>query len=166
MPQPSNPNYDLFNNAFSSPPTQSSSSALHQPSQNSTPQQPPKASPQSAPKADPFDILASAGQQKPAATPPGNSIFNFSSALPASASQSHNGTTAADDEFEFSSAVPEEETPRTSVIDFNHNELDITFEVSRPEATASAIHILAKLSNKGKEAITEFTFQVAVTKVG
>ena len=76
-----------------------------------------------------------------------------------------NGSASADDDFTFSSALPDEVAPTTNNLQFTQNEIGFTFEVSRRESVESTVEIMAKFSNLSALPITDFTFQVAVTKV-
>jgi hypothetical protein len=101
-------------------------------------------------------------------------MFDFSAALsskpPATtaaphSSQNTNGAPAEDD-WNFSSALPEEAQPTSQSLAVSDKEIGIIFEVSRQKPEEPVINILAKFSNKSANAISEYTFQIAVTKVG
>jgi hypothetical protein len=76
-----------------------------------------------------------------------------------------NGSTAADDDFTFSSALPDETPPSANTLQFGREEIGFTFAISRREGAESIIDVEAKFSNFSTTSITDFTFQIAVTKV-
>ena len=55
--------------------------------------------------------------------------------------------------------------PSSSSLVVSDKEVKIVFDVSRRPTSDAVIDILAKFSNKSVSVITEYTFQVAVTKV-
>lgn len=79
--------------------------------------------------------------------------------------QSTNGTTiaagAGDDEWTFSSSLPDQ--PHDLVV--TNTNVNITWTVSRPPEEQGTILIKARVSNNTPSPISDFTFQVAVTKV-
>ena len=139
----------------------------------------------SQPSTDPFAALSSAASrtasplpssqlpQKPAPSPSA-SLFDFASPKPAvpqsqpatSSQQATNGT-SADDDWDFTSALPDDgaELPVHNQLTVSNTSVKIDFRVERAEAVDSAISISASFSNNTSSLITEYTLQVAVTKV-
>ena len=161
-PPISKPNYDPFASITSSHPT----------SRSGTPK---PAYPQPQPvSSDPFAALASKPPQQPSPAPSA-SMFKFASPkLPASSNaQQSNGASssaaaaAADDDWNFASALPAESSslPTTNEIVVSQNAVTVAFKASRTEKPESPIAIMASYSNNTAQLITEYTFQVAVTKV-
>jgi ADP-ribosylation factor-binding protein GGA len=140
---PSKPNYDAF-------------AALNKPKSPYSPA--PTLSQQQAAKShpeDPFGILGTSSAPNP--------LYN-----PASQKQAETKATngyVIDDDWNFSSALPDDGLPSSSTITVSQKEIGIVFNVSRRTTDESVIEILAKFSNRSPNLITEFTFQVAVTKV-
>ncbi|KAL9133463.1 MAG: hypothetical protein Q9175_005353 [Cornicularia normoerica] len=179
-PLPAKPNYDPFKFVTSSIPSLRSSTpappTLLQTQQAAKPSQP---------STDPFAALSSAASrsaspfptsqssQKPAAPSPSASLFDFASARPAvpqgqpaaSPQQATNGA-SADDDWDFASALPEDgsELPTNSNLTVSNTSVKIDFCVERPGNTETAISISALFSNNTARHVTEYTFQVAVTK--
>ncbi|MCJ1477078.1 hypothetical protein MMC13_005749 [Lambiella insularis] len=173
QPIPMKPNYDAFASFANSRPV----------SQSTTPA-PPVVQQQRAPppsqSSDPFAALSSsssiARQGSPFTQPPHNkpstSMFDFASSTPQPASQSissvpttqnANGA-SADDDWNFSSALPEDSLPSSASLLVSSKEVEISFDVSRRKTDDTIIDILAMFTNKSSNPITEYTFQVAVTK--
>lgn len=179
-PLPAKPNYDPFKFATSSIPS----------SRSSTPAPPTLLQTQQAAKpsqssADPFAALSSAASRtasplpmsqpstKPA-PPPSASLFDFASSKPAvtqsqpapNSQQATNGA-SADDDWTFTSALPDDgsELPAHNSLTVSNTAVKVDFRVERPESTDSAISISALFSNNTPSLITEYTLQVAVTKV-
>ena len=95
------------------------------------------------------------------ATPKSNPSVN--SAL--NTNHSSNGT-VTDDDWSFSSALPEDSSlPIATTVMVLDKEVAIEFDVTRRKTDESVLEIVARFSNKSAKAITEYTFQVAVTKV-
>lgn len=175
QPIPMKPNYDVFASFAKSRPV----------SQTTTPvpqilQQPQHAPPPPQPS-DPFAALSSSSgiprQGSPFTQPPHNkpstSMFDFASSTsqPAQRTASHipvaqnsNGA-SADDDWNFSSALPEDSLPSSNSLTVSSKEVQISFDISRRKTDDTIIDILAKFTNKSANPITEYTFQVAVTKV-
>ena len=175
-PVPPKPNYDPFSSITSS----------HQPSRSSTPaptsllqaQQATK-SPQPASGTfsalNPPTLRQATPQQPGLPTPsPSASIFDFAPsrtvtpqappAATAPAQASH--ATTADDDWNFSSALPEDAAlPLSNELVVSNNSVKITFKASRNDSSDSVVSIMARFSNNTFKVITEYTFQVAVTKV-
>ena len=173
---PPKPNYDVFAAFSSARPTSQSStpapSLLQQQQQQQQQQQLQQATkPQGPSPSDPFDILSSAPQQTPAFTPnPGptpNPLYNPASALQYSNTATNRTTNGAlaEDDWNFSSALPEDSLPTSSSLIVSNKEIGIVFDVQRRAGEEAIVHVLAKFSNKSPIPITEYTFQVAVTKV-
>ena len=179
-PLPPKPNYDPF----------SSLTGSHVSSRSTTPGPTPSTQPQqlmqpSSTTSDPFAKLSSpapkqaspfpANQQpQNSASLPSASIFDFANAKPPSATQqaanstsyqTTNGTTT-DDDWNFASALPDEATlPSANDLIVSDSPVNIHFHVTRAGSGDSIVQIGAKFSNKTTHLITEYTFQVAVTKV-
>ena len=133
---------------------------------------------------DPFAALSSASRtasplpisqlpQKPAPSPSA-SLFDFASpkppvpqSQPATSSEQTTNGTSADDDWVFSSALPEDvhELPAHNELIVSNTSVKIDFRVERAEAVDSSISISASFSNNTSSLITEYTLQVAVTKV-
>ena len=80
--------------------------------------------------------------------------------------QTTNGT-SADDEWDFASALPEDssELPSQNNLIVSNTSVKIVLHVERNETNDSAIAMNASFSNNTPNLITEYTLQVAVTKV-
>ncbi|MCJ1410096.1 hypothetical protein MMC19_004181 [Ptychographa xylographoides] len=174
QPIPMKPNYDVFA-AFSNsrPVSQSTTPAppLLQQLQHTAP-------PSST--SDPFAAFSAPSNVQRQGSPfnlpqqnkaPSTSMFDFSSttnppkpaAAPVSMNQNMNGA-SADDDWAFSSALPEDGLPSSTSLIVSSKEVEIAFDVSRRKTDDTIIDILAKFTNRSANAITEYTFQVAVTK--
>ena len=182
-PLPQKPNYDPFASLTSSHPssrktTPGPASLLHS-QQTTRPQQ------QSS---DPFTALSSPAPQQPVRFPnsqgvsipapsPSASIFDFAVSKPpqpqphsnSNPQQTSNGI-PADDDWNFASALPDESAslPETNELMVADASVNIAFEVKRPSFGArrdTVITIAANFSNNTDALVTEYTFQVAVTKV-
>ncbi|KAI4210422.1 MAG: hypothetical protein LQ351_006714 [Letrouitia transgressa] len=166
---PSKPNYDPFASITSSHPA-SRTSTPGPPLVQSQPQKPPHPTSSSV---DPFAALSSP------APPPQNltstaspSIFNFASSAsppqPQSQLNQSNGTanSIADDDWNFASALPDDSAsfPSTKELTVSSTSVNIAFKVVREEGDTGLIKILASFSNLTGSLITDYTFQVAVTK--
>jgi ADP-ribosylation factor-binding protein GGA len=129
---------------------------------------------QSLPKpADPFAALASSSdaprqsspfQFQQSTQPP--SIFAakspqppFPSSLSAAPPQT---AAAADDEWNFESALP---PSVPSALTLTNSSVTIAWELSRPADQQGVIEINSRVTNNTSLPVSEFTFQVAVTKV-
>ena len=179
-PLPAKPNYDPFKFVTSSLPS----------SRSGTPAPPTLLQAQQAAKnsqfsTDPFATLSSAASrtasplptspspQKPA-PPTSASLFDFASPKPAvfqnlppaNSQQATNGA-SADDDWDFASALPDDgnELPTQNSLLVSNTSVKIEFRVERSESTDSAISINASFSNNTPSLVTEYTLQVAVTKV-
>lgn len=181
-PLPAKPNYDPFKFVTSSIPSSRSSTPappnLLQTQQAAKPSKPSQAS------TDPFAALSSAASrtasplptshasQKPAPSPSA-SLFDFASpkpevpqSQPAVNSQQATNGASADDDWNFTSALPDDgELPAHNTLTVSNTSVKIDFRVERPENTDSAISISALFSNNTPSLVTEYTLQVAVTKV-
>ena len=171
--QPTKPNYDAFASLTNSRPV--SQSTTPAPSLNQQ-----KQSIQTPQHSDPFAALSAniPRQGSPFAKPQSNvtpptSMFDFAASKPSPAptpnpsstiNQTANGS-SADDDWNFSSALPEDNLPSTVSLVVSDKEVAISFKVSRRESDEAVLDILATFSNKSGSAITEYTFQIAVTKV-
>ena len=179
-PLPAKPNYDPFKFVTSS--LASSRSSTPAPPNLLQTQQATKPSIPSQASTDPFAALSSSrtvsplpashSSQKPA-PPPSASLFDFASPkseVPqtqsaANSQQATNGA-SADDDWNFTSALPDDgELPAYTNLTVSNTSVKIDFRVERPEGTDSAISIGASFSNNTPSLITEYTLQVAVTKV-
>jgi ADP-ribosylation factor-binding protein GGA len=148
-----------------------------------TPQQTPVASPapslfqqqaaaQSAKVAkstvDPFAALNSPPQQSITQKPPQpRSMFDFGPAPTPPPASTAAPAPEDDDEWAFSSALPEGNgLPSANDISVTDSEaLRIALHATRTSPSDLAITMTVKFSNKSAQAISELTFQVAVTKV-
>ncbi|MCJ1241714.1 hypothetical protein MMC14_009720 [Varicellaria rhodocarpa] len=167
QPQPIKPNYNAFASLSNSRPTSQSTtpapSLLQQQQAAPTPQ-----------RSDPFAGLTSSSPfSKPQNGKAPSSMFDF--AAPAAkvnadvnsapnTTQNTNGA-GTDDDWNFSSALPEDSSlPTATTVTVSDKEVAIIFEVTRRKTDESVLEIMAKFSNKSAKAITEYTFQVAVTR--
>lgn len=158
QPGPPKPNYDAF--AAFSKPQPSSQSATPAPSTLPQPQQ--TQQPRNQPSSDPFGILSNPSQPAP------NPLYNPASQnkpVQPPAQYSASSSALVDDDWNFSSALPEDGLPTNSQITVSQKEVAIVFEVSRRVGDETVIDVLAKFSNRTSVPITEYTFQVAVTRV-
>jgi len=167
------PNYDPFSSFFSS----------HSASGSSTPANISLSLSQLASKppqtpSDPFAALSSPAIRQPSplptpsqsqAPPPSTSLFDFAAHNPstpqpsAATSQASNGGSAEDD-WNFSSALPEDSNlPLSNDFPVSNTSVKIMFKASRSDDSIISIH--AHFSNNTPSLVTEYTFQVAVTKV-
>ena len=180
-PLPAKPNYDPFKSVTNSFPSSRSSTpappTLLQAQQATRPSQPstdPFASLSSAASRTASPLPSSQPSQKPASSQSA-SLFDFASPKPtvphnqptADPQQATNGT-SADDDWDFTSALPDDgsELPARNNLTVSNTSVKIELRVERPEATTdSAISISASFSNNTPSLITEYTLQVAVTKV-
>ncbi|KAL2057712.1 hypothetical protein ABVK25_002096 [Lepraria finkii] len=167
-PLPLKPNYDPFASLTSSHPSSRSTT----PAPPSLFQQQATKPPQ--PASDPFAALSSPApniQQSQFPLPASSaSLFDFASSKPTApqpqlASNSHqagNGV-SADDDWNFSSALPDDTTslPPANDLIVSNTSIKIAFQVSR---SGTEVSIRASFSNNTPNLITEYTFQVAVTK--
>lgn len=159
-PPSSKPNYDPFASLTSS----------HPASRSNTPG--PTFPPPQASSSDPFAALASKPPQQPSPAPSA-SMFNFASpkppapATPSANQQSNGASAAADDDWDFASALPTDNSslPASNEIVVSQSSVTTTFKASRTNNPDASISILASYSNNTSSLITEYTFQVAVTKV-
>lgn len=87
------------------------------------------------------------------------------STTPKSAPTPALGGGVGDDDWNFSSALPEESPPSSASIKVWEKAIQIVFEVSRRQTEEAVIDVVAHFSNQTAAPITEYTFQVAVTKV-
>ncbi|KAL8976875.1 MAG: hypothetical protein Q9205_007211 [Flavoplaca limonia] len=158
-PSSSKPNYDPFASITNSHPT----------SRSNTPG--PGHTQAQSTSLDPFASLASKPPQQPSPAP-SPSMFNFASpkiSTPATTvpSQQRNGaSTVTDDDWNFASALPADNTslPSSNEMIISKTSVMVAFRVSRSDRPEAPISILASYSNNTSSLITEYTFQVAVTK--
>ncbi|KAI4276191.1 MAG: hypothetical protein LQ337_002658 [Flavoplaca oasis] len=158
-PSSSKPNYDPFASITNSHPT----------SRSTTPG-PGQTQAQST-SLDPFASLASKPPQQPSPAP-SPSMFNFASpkiSTPATtvpSQQSNGASTGTDDDWNFASALPADNTslPNSNEMIVSKTSVTVAFKVSRSDRPEAPISILASYSNNTSSVITEYTFQVAVTK--
>lgn len=161
LPTPHKPNYDPF----------ASLTGSHPASRSTTPG-PSNPKPSAMPSSDPFAALSSKPPQQPS-TASSPSLFDFASLKsPASAtpqpSQQINGApTSTDDDWTFTSALPADNSslPATNEVTVSTTAVSILFRASRSDKPGSPISVSASYSNNTPSLITEYTFQVAVTKV-
>ncbi|KAL8921950.1 MAG: hypothetical protein Q9172_003764 [Xanthocarpia lactea] len=158
-PSSNKPNYDPFASITSSYPT----------SRSNTPG-PVYPQPHSA-SLDPFAALASKPPQQPSpATSP--SMFNFASPRPEASStptppqQSNGDSIATEDDWNFASALPGDNMslPTSNEITVSKTSVTVRFKITRSDKPEAPITITASYSNNTPSLITEYTFQVAVTK--
>ncbi|KAL9038537.1 MAG: hypothetical protein Q9180_003074 [Flavoplaca navasiana] len=158
-PSSSKPNYDPFASITNSHPTsRSNTPGLGQTQAQST-------------SLDPFASLASKPPQQPSPAP-SPSMFNFASpkiSTPATtvpSQQSNGASTVTDDDWNFASALPADNTslPSSNEMIVSKTSVTVAFKVSRSDRPEAPISILASYSNNTSSLITEYTFQVAVTK--
>ena len=179
-PLPAKPNYDPFKFVTNSLPSSRSTTpappTLLQTQQAAKPSQPPT---------DPFATLSSVASRTASPLPtsqtlqkpnpsPSASLFDFASPKPAvpqsqppaNTQQATNGT-SADDDWNFTSALPDDgsELPAHNNLTVSNTSVRIDFRVERPENSDTAISISASFSNNTPNLVTEYTLQVAVTKV-
>lgn len=179
-PRVPKPNYDPFSSLTSSHPS----------SRSATPGAPPLSQLQQAtkpfqPSSDPFAALSAPAPRQPSpfplnqqSQPPAPStsapLFDFASTKPPppqsqivpAPHQASNGT-PVDDDWSFASALPDDATNLPSMNDLliSNTIVKIVFQVSRPDVSAPVVSIQASFSNNSPSILTEYTFQVAVTKV-
>lgn len=174
---PTKPNYDPFASIASSHPSSRTSTPVpsaqsHPPAQSSKSSLDPFASLSSRPPQQPSPSLNSQRSHPSSSNPPSSLIAIASStkppaAQPASTPSQHTNGASADDEWSFSSALPEDHAnlPPSNDVVVANNQIGIVFSATRPAGSDSSIHILASFSNRTAKLVTEYTFQVAVTKV-
>ncbi|MCJ1295132.1 hypothetical protein MMC34_006693 [Xylographa carneopallida] len=175
QPIPLKPNYDAFASLTNSRASSQSSTPVPSLIQQQ------RHVPAPTQSSDPFAALSSSSniprQSSPFAQPqhnkgPSTSMFDFASARSQNANATTNSTpaaqntngAAADDDWNFSSALPEDSLPNSTSLVVSSKEVEIKFDVSRRKTEDSIIDILATFSNNSANLITEYTFQVAVTK--
>ncbi|KAL8648782.1 MAG: hypothetical protein Q9226_005851 [Calogaya cf. arnoldii] len=158
-PSSSKPNYDPFASIASSHPTsRSNTPGPSYPQAQST-------------SLDPFAALASKPPQQPSPAP-SPSMFNFASpkplapATPMPPQQSNGASTGTDDDWNFASALPADNSslPTSNEITVSKTSVTVVFKISRTDKAEALISITALYSNNTSSLITEYTFQVAVTK--
>ncbi|KAI4258283.1 MAG: hypothetical protein L6R42_005188, partial [Xanthoria sp. 1 TBL-2021] len=158
-PSSSKPNYDPFASITSS----------HSTSRSNTPG-PAYPQAQSA-SSDPFAALASKPTQQPSLAP-SPSMFNFASpkpstpATPMPPQQSNGASAGTDDDWNFASALPADNStlPTSNEITVSKTSVMVVFRINRTDKPEAPISIIASYSNNTSSLITEYTFQVAVTK--
>jgi ADP-ribosylation factor-binding protein GGA len=148
QPQAARANYDPFGMISSPAPA---SNAF----QKSQPQQQQKA-------ADPFAALS--GNSRTA------SPFQFQQSVkppaPPAAPQSAASLLGGDDEWTFSSALPTQpQQPQSNAVTVIDSSVKAVFHISRPAGANDYLAIDARVSNKTAQPISDFTLQLAVTKV-
>ena len=174
-PAPPKPNYDPFSSlsSHSYPSSRSTTPAATSLFQGTQPQ------PHSQTTSDPFALLSSSNSRNASPLPrqtqippssSSTSISNFSSTTAPGGQTSHgsghktNGASAEED-WDFASALPDEGLPTANAIMVSNTLVNITFEISRTDKSGDVVAIMARFSNNTPNLITEYTFQVAVTKV-
>ncbi|KAL9628786.1 MAG: hypothetical protein Q9204_005663 [Flavoplaca sp. TL-2023a] len=158
-PSSSKPNYDPFASITNSHPT----------SRSNTPG--PGHTQAQSTSLDPFASLASKPPQQPSPAP-SPSMFNFAPpkiSTPATtvpSQQSNGASTVTDDDWNFASALPADNTslPSSNEMIVSKTSVTVAFKVSRSDRPEAPISIVASYSNNTSSLITEYTFQVAVTK--
>ena len=168
----SKPNYDLFSNLTSS----STTSQTRSPNTIAQSSHAPNTIP--SPALDPFSALYSASPLPPSLSkdPSANTLFGMNSPIAAAPSpnntpKSHNQSQIAngqsnDDDWNFSSALPDEPPlQQTNEILVSNTAVGIALKISRPPSSKATIVIAAQFSNNTNSSITEYHFQLAVTKV-
>ena len=169
MAPSSKPNYDPFSSLTSnSLPT----SRSHTPSAPTFPQASKLSSDPFAPLSSPASRQLSPFPQQPQIPPAStsSSLFDFTSPSAStgqkSSALSHqtNGT-SNDDEWDFASALPDDTLPTTNQVVVSNTMVNITFKASREGQPSDVVALMARFSNNTPSLITEYTFQVAVTKV-
>ncbi|MCJ1229101.1 hypothetical protein MMC12_005766 [Toensbergia leucococca] len=169
------PNYDPFASIISSHP----SSRTPTPAPSLVQQRQAARQPQSS--QDPFAAISATPpresspftppQQSQPISSPSASLFDLTSLshqpthAPSNLHQQNNGG-SADDDWNFSSALPEERLnlPGSRDLQVSNTSVGIQFKVSRPSVSDSVVSVLAHFSNNTSSPITEYAFQVAVTK--
>lgn len=174
---PTKPNYDPFASISSSHPSSRTSTPVpsaqsHPPAQSSKPSLDPFASLSSRPPQKPSPSLNSQRSHPSTSNPPSSLIDMASSTKspatqPTSTASQHTNGASADDEWNFSSALPEDNAnlPPSNDVVVANNQIGIVFSATRLAGSESSIHILASFSNRTAKLVTEYTFEVAVTKV-
>ncbi|MCJ1277929.1 hypothetical protein MMC21_005743 [Puttea exsequens] len=163
VPAPPKPNYDPFSSLSSSHPS-SRSTTPAPPSLLQQATKPPQ------PSSDPFAAFS-----KPHSQPqtPSSSLFDFAKPTPSqpqpsttvSPKASNGAASTIDDDWNFASALPADDPtalPASIDILISTTAVHISFQVSR--SSDSSVSIRASFSNNTPQPITEYTFQVAVTK--
>lgn len=177
-PLPARPNYDPFSSITGS--HNNSRSTTPGPSSLSQSQQGPKPLQASL---DSFSTLSSPAPLHASPSPipqnshappsaPSASIFDFATpkapgqSAPAPVSHLETNGALAEEDWNFSSALPEDSNlPISNDITVSNTSVNIAFRTSRIDNSDSVISIMAHFSNNVASLITEYTFQVAVTKV-
>lgn len=174
LPQQQNPaqpkpNYDVFSTFASNPqlstgtPTPSGPSSFQAPTHQ--------------PPLDPFAGLSTPQHSSPLpqstqAPPPSSSaaLFNFPTSSsqpsqnPAPAAAPKTKAPSAEDEWDFASALPDDgHLPTSNQLTVSDTSVKIAFQASR--TAGDSVAIKAHFSNNTANLITEYAFQVAVTKV-
>ncbi|KAL8972857.1 MAG: hypothetical protein Q9197_002587 [Variospora fuerteventurae] len=160
LPTPHKPNYDPF----------ASLTGSHPASRSTTPG-PSNPKPSAMSSSDPFAALSSKPPQQPS-TVSSPSMFDFASlkspasTTPQPSQQSNGASTSTDDDWTFTSALPADNSslPATNEVTVSTTAVSILFRTSRSDKPGSPISISASYSNNTPSLITEYTFQVAVTK--
>ncbi len=119
-------------------------------------------------QASPFHFSQQSSQPAASSTP---SLFDFgqTSSRAPQTSASHTdtqGNGSAEEEWTFASALPDQSTlPASNEMTVTDSAINILLSVSRQAGTESVITILGRFSNNTSNAISELTFQIAVSKV-
>lgn len=163
---PPKPNYDPFSSLASSGPSSRSTTpappSLFQSQQAAKPR---------APSSDPFAAISKSSQSHVPTPSPSATLFDLAQSTPPqpqttiSSHQASNGA-SADDDWNFASALPEDTAglPSTNDLTVSSTSVKISFQVTRTVSTDNYVSIRASFSNNTNNLITEYTFQVAVTK--
>lgn len=128
----------------------------------------PQPSNPSAAQNDPFRQFSSSANNTAKAPQQSSSLIDVMGSSSASSGRQptpSNGSSLIEDDFTFTSALPEEAPPASNQLQWTEDRIRFDFSVSRSKESESVVLIEAKFSNVSSDIISEFTFQVAVTKV-
>ncbi|KAI9811025.1 MAG: hypothetical protein M1832_001079 [Thelocarpon impressellum] len=167
---PPTPQYSAFSSMSGSRPTSQSVTPTPVLGQQQAQQAQATSTQSSHPVADPFAAIASIGQRQASPSPfqslqassqpakPSSSTQNSRRA--ASSMQGTSGAPADADEWTFASSLPES----SAEIIVTADTVNIVLAVSRAPGADVGLSLLAKFTNTSASAISDLTFQVAVTK--
>ncbi len=176
--QASKPNYDPFASFTSSQPASQSTTpapALGKPQQ-------PARQPSGA--TDPFAILSNPAPRQSSPfnyqqqttnleSSTSSSLFDFGQASNPPSQQPHstqvsqrNKAASTEEEWTFASSLPDQShLPPVNEVAVTDTAVNIVFAVSRPAGDDKSITMVVRSSNNTPELISDFTFQIAVTRV-
>ncbi|KAI9725050.1 MAG: hypothetical protein M1812_000326 [Candelaria pacifica] len=174
-PQAIKPDYSPFASLTGSRPISQSTS----PAPSLFQQQ--QATQQTRSSADPFNVLISPAprqaspfhlsqQSSQPAVSSTSSLFDFGQtpSRPPQSNPSHmdtQGNASTEEEWTFTSALPEQNTlPASNELTVTKSAISILLAVSRQAGLDSGIDMLGKFSNNTGQAVSDLTFQVAVSK--